>query len=147
MLQPDACVRLQDDVGGQRTLQRKWTSFAKAPLLCQSPKQIPFNILQDVFTLQPPEGGADTDTLFYGVFTPQWCVYETIHNVVQLPSGNKTRQQKNSFTQTPVFVWSGPGPRPQVCALLCVSLDYRTSEPCSAGAIGHSTCRVISGAL
>ncbi|XP_028254720.1 semaphorin-4B isoform X1 [Parambassis ranga] len=62
----------KDDVGGQRTLQRKWTSFAKAPLLCQSPKQLPFNILQDVFTLQPPEGGAAADTLFYGVFTSQW---------------------------------------------------------------------------
>ncbi|XP_058503631.1 semaphorin-4A isoform X2 [Solea solea] len=62
----------KDDVGGQRTLQKKWTSFAKAPLLCQSHKQLPFNILQDVFTLPPPEGGAaDTDTLFYGIFTSQ----------------------------------------------------------------------------
>ncbi|XP_030605906.1 semaphorin-4B-like [Archocentrus centrarchus] len=61
----------KDDVGGQRTLQKKWTSFAKAALLCQSQKQLPFNILQDVFTLQPPEGSA-TDTLFYGVFTAQW---------------------------------------------------------------------------
>ncbi|XP_044062751.1 semaphorin-4B-like [Siniperca chuatsi] len=62
----------KDDVGGQRTLQKKWTSFAKAPLLCQSPKQLPFNDLQDVFTLQPPEGGDASDTLFYGVFNSQW---------------------------------------------------------------------------
>ncbi|XP_023126284.2 semaphorin-4A-like [Amphiprion ocellaris] len=62
----------KDDVGGQRTLQKKWTSFAKAPLLCQSPKQLPFNILQDMFTLQPPEGGSTSETLFYGVFTSQW---------------------------------------------------------------------------
>ncbi|XP_070823523.1 semaphorin-4A-like [Chaetodon trifascialis] len=62
----------KDDVGGQRTLQRKWTSFAKAPLLCQSPKQLPFNVLQDMFTLQPPEGSNAADTLFYGVFTSQW---------------------------------------------------------------------------
>ncbi|XP_023252289.1 semaphorin-4B-like [Seriola lalandi dorsalis] len=62
----------KDDVGGQRTLQRKWTSFAKAPLLCQSHRQLPFNVLQDVFTLQPAEGGDASDTLFYGVFTSQW---------------------------------------------------------------------------
>ncbi|XP_034467822.1 semaphorin-4A-like isoform X2 [Hippoglossus hippoglossus] len=62
----------RDDSGGQRTLQKKWTSFAKASLLCQSHKQLPFNILQDMFTLQPPEGGNASDTLFYGVFTSQW---------------------------------------------------------------------------
>ncbi|KAM3613459.1 uncharacterized protein V6R79_000008 [Siganus canaliculatus] len=62
----------KDDVGGQRTLQRKWTSFAKATLLCRSHKQLPFSILQDVFTLQPPEGSTSADTLFYGVFTSQW---------------------------------------------------------------------------
>ncbi|KAM9353588.1 semaphorin-4A [Symphorus nematophorus] len=63
----------KDDIGGQRTLQRKWTSFAKAPLICQTHKQLPFNVLQDVFTLQPSEGDGDvSDTLFYGVFTSQW---------------------------------------------------------------------------
>uniref|UniRef100_A0A671TTG0 Sema domain-containing protein n=1 Tax=Sparus aurata TaxID=8175 RepID=A0A671TTG0_SPAAU len=62
----------KDDVGGQRTLQKKWTSFAKAPLICQLPKQLPFNVLEDVFTLQPAEGSGAADTLFYGVFTSQW---------------------------------------------------------------------------
>ncbi|XP_074538737.1 semaphorin-4B-like [Halichoeres trimaculatus] len=77
----------KDDVGGQRILQKRWTSFAKAPLLCQSPKQLPFNILQDVFTLQPPEGSNSSETLFYGVFTSQWssgpesavCVFRMQH--------------------------------------------------------------------
>ena len=63
---------LQDDVGGQRTLQRKWTSFAKSLLLCQPPKQQPFDLLQDMFTLQPPGGDSSRETLFYGVFTSQW---------------------------------------------------------------------------
>ncbi|XP_005456065.1 semaphorin-4B [Oreochromis niloticus] len=62
----------KDDVGGVRTLQKKWTSFTKATLLCQFEKQLPFNILQDVFTLPPPEGDDTADTLFYGVFTTQW---------------------------------------------------------------------------
>ncbi|KAM4601466.1 semaphorin-4A [Polymixia lowei] len=64
----------KDDVGGQRTLQRRWTSFAKAPILCQIPKQLPFNILQDMFALQPPEGNSNKDTLFYGIFTSQWSM-------------------------------------------------------------------------
>ncbi|XP_043973365.1 semaphorin-4B-like isoform X1 [Gambusia affinis] len=62
----------KDDVGGQRILQKKWTSFAKSPLLCQPPEQLPFNILEDMFTLQPPEGADASETLFYGVFTSQW---------------------------------------------------------------------------
>ncbi|CAL8248976.1 unnamed protein product [Lota lota] len=61
----------KDDIGGQRTLQKKWTSFAKSLLLCQSQQQ-PFAILQDMFTLQPPEGDSSKETLFYGVFTSQW---------------------------------------------------------------------------
>ncbi|XP_012712129.2 semaphorin-4B [Fundulus heteroclitus] len=62
----------KNDVGGQRTLQKKWTSFAKSSLLCQPPNQPPFTILEDVFTLQPPEGADSSETLFYGVFTSQW---------------------------------------------------------------------------
>uniref|UniRef100_A0A673ASJ3 Sema domain-containing protein n=1 Tax=Sphaeramia orbicularis TaxID=375764 RepID=A0A673ASJ3_9TELE len=64
----------KDDVGGEMILQKKWTSFAKASLLCQSQKQFPFNILQDMFTLHPPEGSGSPDTLFYGVFTSQWSL-------------------------------------------------------------------------
>uniref|UniRef100_A0A096M1J0 Semaphorin-4B-like n=1 Tax=Poecilia formosa TaxID=48698 RepID=A0A096M1J0_POEFO len=62
----------KDDVGGQRILQKKWTSFAKSALLCQPPQQFPFNILEDMFALQPPEGADASETLFYGVFTSQW---------------------------------------------------------------------------
>lgn len=58
------------DVGGQRTLQRRWTTFTKAQLLCQATGELPYNVLQDMTTLQPPEG----DTLFYGIFSSQWSV-------------------------------------------------------------------------
>ncbi|XP_012684361.1 semaphorin-4A isoform X2 [Clupea harengus] len=62
------------DVGGQRTLQRRWTTFAKAQLLCQSQGELPYNVLEDMFTLQPPEGAPEEDTLFYGIFSSQWSV-------------------------------------------------------------------------
>ncbi|XP_056256102.1 semaphorin-4A isoform X1 [Seriola aureovittata] len=62
------------DVGGQRTLQRRWTTFAKAQLLCQADSELPYNVIQDVDTLPPAEGAPADDTLFYGIFTSQWSV-------------------------------------------------------------------------
>ncbi|CAN9504172.1 unnamed protein product [Ophioblennius macclurei] len=62
------------DVGGQRTLQRRWTTFAKAQLLCQADSELPYNQIQDLDTLLPVEGAAEEDTLFYGIFTSQWSV-------------------------------------------------------------------------
>lgn len=62
------------DVGGQRTLQKRWTTFAKAQLLCQAEQELPYNILQDIVSLSPPEGTSEDETLFYGIFTSQWQV-------------------------------------------------------------------------
>ncbi|XP_051992053.1 semaphorin-4A-like isoform X1 [Xyrauchen texanus] len=62
------------DVGGQRTLQRRWTTFAKAQLLCQADQELPYNVLQDIVTLPPPEGTSEDETLFYGIFSSQWQV-------------------------------------------------------------------------
>uniref|UniRef100_A0ACB8E519 Uncharacterized protein n=1 Tax=Sphaerodactylus townsendi TaxID=933632 RepID=A0ACB8E519_9SAUR len=59
------------DVGGERVLQRRWTTFLKAQLLCSRPRDgFPFNVLQDVFTLTPGERWLET--VFYGVFSSQW---------------------------------------------------------------------------
>nr|XP_056721983.1 semaphorin-4B [Euleptes europaea] len=59
------------DVGGERVLQRRWTTFLKAQLLCSRPGDgFPFNVLQDMFTLTPGERWQET--IFYGVFSSQW---------------------------------------------------------------------------
>lgn len=63
---------VQGDQGGERVLQRRWTTFLKAQLLCSHPEDgFPFNVLQDVFVLTPGELHW-RETLFYGVFTSQW---------------------------------------------------------------------------
>ncbi|KAL7829999.1 hypothetical protein SRHO_G00311260 [Serrasalmus rhombeus] len=62
------------DNGGQRTLQRRWTTFTKAQLLCQASGELPYNVLQDMTTLQPAGGATEGDTLFYGIFSSQWSV-------------------------------------------------------------------------
>ncbi|XP_041089482.1 semaphorin-4C-like [Polyodon spathula] len=59
------------DVGGARTLQKKWTSFLKARVLCSLPeRQVHFNRLQAVFTLRLAEGWQHSS--FYTVFRAQW---------------------------------------------------------------------------
>ncbi|KAK9957197.1 hypothetical protein ABG768_011461 [Culter alburnus] len=62
------------DVGGQRTLQKRWTTFAKAQLLCQANQELPYNVLQDIVSLPPLEGASEDETLFYGIFSSQWQV-------------------------------------------------------------------------
>uniref|UniRef100_A0A3B4A274 Sema domain-containing protein n=1 Tax=Periophthalmus magnuspinnatus TaxID=409849 RepID=A0A3B4A274_9GOBI len=57
------------DKGGERVLQKKWTTFLKAQLLCSLPDDgFPFNIIQDMFVLKPT-GDSWESTVFYGVFT------------------------------------------------------------------------------
>lgn len=59
----------QGDQGGLRTLQKKWTSFLKARLICSRPdSNLVFNVLRDVFVLRSPDL---KEPVFYGVFTPQ----------------------------------------------------------------------------
>ncbi|XP_048849752.1 semaphorin-4A [Brienomyrus brachyistius] len=60
------------DIGGQRTLQRRWTTFAKAQLLCKSKNQLPYNVILDIVSLPPPEGASEDGMLFYGIFGSQW---------------------------------------------------------------------------
>lgn len=65
-------VCVQGDKGGERVLQKKWTTFLKAQLLCTLPDDgFPFNIIQDMFVLTPSKEDWKS-TMFYGVFTSQW---------------------------------------------------------------------------
>ncbi|XP_062859798.1 semaphorin-4G [Trichomycterus rosablanca] len=58
------------DIGGQRTLQRKWTSFLKARLVCSIPEyELQFNILRSVHVLEVP---SVQDTIFFTVFGLEW---------------------------------------------------------------------------
>uniref|UniRef100_A0A3Q3BL35 Semaphorin-4B-like n=2 Tax=Kryptolebias marmoratus TaxID=37003 RepID=A0A3Q3BL35_KRYMA len=99
----------KDDVGGQRTLQKKWTSFAKAALVCGSGGALPFNVLQDLFTLPPAEGRDASETQFYGVFTSQWsvqpesavCVFR-LQDVRSVFKGNYKTFDLNSHQWRPV---------------------------------------------
>ncbi|XP_060116336.1 semaphorin-4B [Heteronotia binoei] len=110
------------DVGGERVLQRRWTTFLKAQLLCSRPGDgFPFNVLQDMFTLTPGEGWQET--IFYGVFSSQWDKKGSVGTAVcafSMPAVTEVfnglykeinRETQQWYTDThPV-----PEPRPGAC--------------------------------
>ncbi|KAJ0065437.1 hypothetical protein NL108_010438, partial [Boleophthalmus pectinirostris] len=110
------------DMGGQRTLQRKWTSFLKARLDCPLPEPSLPPIVQDVFFLKHKDW---RESLFYTVFTPQSGLSQ-----VSAVCAYKVSDIKHIFTEgkfkTPVAVetshvkwvmYTGevPVPRPGGC--------------------------------
>ncbi|XP_077373762.1 sema domain, immunoglobulin domain (Ig), transmembrane domain (TM) and short cytoplasmic domain, (semaphorin) 4Ba [Festucalex cinctus] len=111
------------DLGGERVLQKKWTTFLKAQLLCSLPDDgFPFNIIQDMFVLTP---GADDwkKTVFYGVFTSQWyngasgtsAVCSFTMEQVEKAFGGRYREVNRETQQWYTYNHPVPEPRPGAC--------------------------------
>ncbi|NWI34890.1 SEM4A protein, partial [Sula dactylatra] len=119
LLVPRVARVCKSDVGGDKVLQKKWTTFLKAQLVCSQPGHFPFNVIHHAFALPRRDGGAD----FYAVFTSQWqagragsaavCAYsqEALEEVFE---GKYKELNKESSRWT---VYSGPdmNPRPGSC--------------------------------
>ncbi|XP_029311310.1 semaphorin-4F [Cottoperca gobio] len=110
----------KSDVGGMKTLQRRWTTFLKAQLVCEDkPSGQRYNILTDVFTTQHTPGDPSS-THFYGLFTSQWeheelsavCVFSLsdISKVMDGPFKELKKTCENWINPEPV-----PIPRPGQC--------------------------------
>ncbi|XP_061138388.1 semaphorin-4B-like [Syngnathus typhle] len=111
------------DLGGERVLQKKWTTFLKAQLSCSLPDDgFPFNIVRDVFVLTPsPQEWKST--VFYGVFTSQWyngasgtsavCSF-TMEQVEKAFSG-RFREVNRETQQWSTYNHPVPEPRPGAC--------------------------------
>ncbi|XP_039516978.1 semaphorin-4D isoform X1 [Pimephales promelas] len=111
------------DLGGQRTLQKKWTSFLKAKLVCSMPElNFVFNVVHDVFILKAPHW---RDTVIYGVFTSQWgnvglsavCAYNmtSVHEVFSKGKYMQKATVEQSHTKWVRFNGITPSPRPGAC--------------------------------
>ncbi|XP_042603606.1 semaphorin-4D-like isoform X3 [Cyprinus carpio] len=111
------------DLGGQRTLQKKWTSFLKAKLVCSMPElNFVFNVVHDVFILKAPHW---RDTVIYGVFTSQWgnvglsavCAYNmsSVHEVFSKGKFMQKATVEQSHTKWVRFNGITPNPRPGEC--------------------------------
>ncbi|XP_061103178.1 semaphorin-4F-like [Conger conger] len=90
------------DVGGRKTLQKRWTSFMKTGLVCEARGEH-YTILRAVFTLQHQQGEPES-THFYCVLSSQWgdvsavCVY-SVADVVEAMKG--PFKQKKSCESSP----------------------------------------------
>ncbi|XP_051536872.1 semaphorin-4D-like isoform X3 [Myxocyprinus asiaticus] len=111
------------DQGGQRTLQKKWTSFLKAKLVCSMPElNFVFNVVHDVFILKAPHW---RETVIYGVFTSQWgnvglsavCAYNmsSVHEVFSKGKYMQKATVEQSHTKWVRFNGIAPTPRPGAC--------------------------------
>ncbi|KAG7266561.1 hypothetical protein CRUP_011146 [Coryphaenoides rupestris] len=112
------------DLGGQRTLQKKWTSFLKARVDCPVPdSQLPF-IIQDTFLSCDPEESWK-QCLFYGVFTSQSdsleltavCEYR-VSDISALFSKGKYKNPlpvETSYVKWVMYTGDIPSPRPGAC--------------------------------
>lgn len=111
------------DLGGLRTLQKKWTSFLKARLICARPdSSLVFNVLQDIFILQ---ARGLKEPVFYGVFTPQLnniglsavCSYNlsTVEGVFSRGKYMQSATVEQSHTKWVRYNGAVPTPRPGAC--------------------------------
>ncbi|XP_028285383.1 semaphorin-4F isoform X2 [Parambassis ranga] len=110
----------KSDLGGMKTLQRRWTTFLKAQLVCEDkPSGQRYNILTDVFTMKHTPGDPSS-THFYGLFTSQWeneelsavCVFSLsdISKVMDGPFKERKKTCETWINPEPV-----PTPRPGQC--------------------------------
>ncbi|XP_044302519.1 semaphorin-4D isoform X1 [Varanus komodoensis] len=111
------------DQGGHRTLQKKWTSYLKARLICSVPdKNLFFNIVNDVFILKSP---TSKEPVIYGVFTPQLnnvglsavCAYNisTVEDVFGKGKYMQSTTVEQSHTKWLRYNGEIPKPRPGAC--------------------------------
>ncbi|XP_074491981.1 semaphorin-4E isoform X2 [Sebastes fasciatus] len=110
------------DMGGQRTLQRKWTSFLKARLDCSLPEPSLPPIVQDVFLLKDEDW---RNSVFYAVFAPQSsssqvsavCAY-TVSSIRDIFNEGKFKTPvavETSHVKWVMYTGEVPVPRPGAC--------------------------------
>lgn len=112
----------KNDIGGQRSLVNKWSTFQKARMVCSVPGpdgiQTHFHQLQDIFILQ---GKDKNNPLIYGLFTTSSdvlngsavCVYR-MQDVVRAFKGNFYHKEGPQYKWAE-FTGKVPYPRPGTC--------------------------------
>nr|XP_028565608.1 semaphorin-4A [Podarcis muralis]XP_028565609.1 semaphorin-4A [Podarcis muralis]XP_028565610.1 semaphorin-4A [Podarcis muralis]XP_028565611.1 semaphorin-4A [Podarcis muralis]XP_028565612.1 semaphorin-4A [Podarcis muralis]XP_028565613.1 semaphorin-4A [Podarcis muralis]XP_028565615.1 semaphorin-4A [Podarcis muralis]XP_028565616.1 semaphorin-4A [Podarcis muralis]XP_028565617.1 semaphorin-4A [Podarcis muralis]XP_028565618.1 semaphorin-4A [Podarcis muralis] len=111
----------KNDVGGDKVLQRKWTTFLKAQLSCTQQGQFPYTVIQHMFALPQPGGGAD----FYGVFGSQWqagnlgssavCAFR--HDAIKKAFDGKYKELNKDCSRWMTYNGQAMNPRPGSCSV------------------------------
>ncbi|KAL6104410.1 uncharacterized protein ACO6RY_14147 [Pungitius sinensis] len=112
------------DLGGQRTLQKKWTSFLKARIDCPGlESKLPY-LIQDTYRLCDPLRQWK-DCLFYAIFKPQSetsdlsavCAYR-VSDISRVFAEGKYKTSvpvETSFDKWVMYSGDVPVPRPGAC--------------------------------
>ncbi|XP_037312848.2 sema domain, immunoglobulin domain (Ig), short basic domain, secreted, (semaphorin) 3H isoform X2 [Pungitius pungitius] len=112
----------KNDIGGQRSLVNKWSTFQKTRMVCSVPGpdglQTHFDQLQDIFILQAKD---KKNPLIYGLFTTSSdilngsavCVYR-MEDVVRAFKGNFLHEEGPQYKWAE-FTGKVPYPRPGTC--------------------------------
>ncbi|KAG9336052.1 hypothetical protein JZ751_003318 [Albula glossodonta] len=112
----------KNDIGGQRSLVNKWSTFLKARMVCSVPGDdglhTHFDQLQDIFILH---GRDKTNPLIYGLFTTSSnvlngsavCVYR-MQDVVRVFKGHFSHKEGPQYKWAE-FTGRVPFPRPGTC--------------------------------
>ncbi|XP_054848241.1 semaphorin-4A [Eublepharis macularius] len=111
----------KNDVGGDKVLQKKWTTFLKAQLSCSHKGEFPYNVIQHIVAVQQ-QGGV---TVFYGIFASQWrkgnlrssaiCVFN--FDTIKQAFEGKFKEFNKDCSQW--MTYNGPNidPRPGSCSV------------------------------
>eukprot|EP00061_Rhincodon_typus_P018746 g48050.t1 len=106
-------------MGGARTLQKKWTTFLKARLLCSVPElQLHFNKIQTAYTLNDVTW---QKTMFFGIFQAQWadvavsaiCQYKI--EDIQRAFDGPFKEYRDQAQKWGRYSDKVPSPRPGAC--------------------------------
>ncbi|XP_014842460.1 PREDICTED: semaphorin-4E-like [Poecilia mexicana] len=110
------------DMGGMRTLQRKWTTFLKASLDCSFPEPSLPPIVQDVFLLRHKDW---RKSVFYAVFTPQSSLSQisavcafSVSSIREIFNEGKFKTSvavETSHVKWVMYTGEVPEPRPGAC--------------------------------
>ncbi|XP_064338497.1 semaphorin-4D isoform X2 [Camelus dromedarius] len=147
LLIPRVARVCKGDQGGLRTLQKKWTSFLKARLICSRPESnLVFNVLRDVFVLRAP---GLKEPVFYGVFTPQLnnvglsavCAYNLSTAEAVFASGKYMQSATVEQSHTKWVRYNGPVPTPQPGA--CINREARAANLSSSLNLPDKTLQFV----
>uniref|UniRef100_A0A8C5U4Q1 Sema domain-containing protein n=1 Tax=Malurus cyaneus samueli TaxID=2593467 RepID=A0A8C5U4Q1_9PASS len=112
LLVPRVARVCKSDVGGDKVLQKKWTTFLKAQLVCSQPGRFPFNVIHHAFALPRHDGRADFYAVGLGVCAlvlPTW---------LSLPTGRRAGQAVLLSVPTHRRIWRSTDPSvPPQCSM------------------------------
>ncbi|XP_049736722.1 semaphorin-4A isoform X2 [Elephas maximus indicus] len=112
----------KNDVGGEKLLQKKWTTFLKAQLLCARHGQLPFNVIRHAVLLP---ASSSSVSYVYAVFTSQWqmggtkssavCAF-SLMDIEKVFEG-KYKEMNKETSRWITYMGSEPSPRPGSCSV------------------------------